>query len=592
MRKPRMIADERGIALVVVLLVVLAVAAIVGGAALLGSGAVLISRNDARQSVLETAAEAGLEEGRSRINGDKSLYPDSGFRAIETGAAVTDVGGAVIPNVSRWLYVGPSGVTTGQYGVFGSIVAVTQDVQGDRIVRRNDVSQESFAKYAYFTVVEGNVYFANGDQIFGPVHSDDDIRIHQSGATFFGPVSTARTIIGRANGVYRQGYKERASFIPMPTTAALTKLQAQAQIGGTAITGTTLGNQGQASTRIEFVAVDLDGDNDSTDADEGFMKVYQSTDVAWVVADTVQWKATGVTNSPNCGHLDGGAFKTFESHSATGSDAKSEAPGDTTKPRACFLGGDDHLNPSGFRSTDARGRWLPWVGTVDPRLALLPEVGVLEAQYLWPINRALNPNFKGVIFVNGKVAVSGKLRGRVTLAATDNIVIADDITYVTNPGAVNCADILGLFSGNQIVVADNLINDPIPWFPGKLPTHWDADSWDETIEGFVLALDRFTAQNYDQGSTDAEPCGVKDAGRGCLFLTGGVIQTYRGVVGFIPPGSASGTGYIKRYAYDRCGATDPPPYFPTTGHFVPGRSYEVDPTGFNISEYWKLLTPR
>jgi hypothetical protein len=597
MQTSRVFGNERGIALVVVLLVVLAVAAIVGGAALLGSGAALISRHDARQSVLETAADAGLEEARSRINGaravgDTTVFPDSGFNALETAATVYDAGGAPIPNVTRWLYAGPSGVTTGQYGVFGSIVAVTQDAQGDRIIRRNDVFQESFSRYAYFTTVEGNIQFANGDQIFGPVHSDDDLHIAPTGATFHGPVSTAKTIQGRAYGVYKQGFKEHAPFIAMPTTADLSKLKTQAQIGGTAITSTTFGNPGQATTRIEFVAVDLDGDNDSTDADEGFMKVYQVASPGnawWVVADTFQWSGTGpnsgVRNSPNCGHVDAGVFQTFERHTATtGADAKSVAPGDTTKLRACFLGGAASLNnPAGFVASDARGGWLPWTGAVDPRLTAL--LGV-EASYLWPINRALNPNFKGVIYVDGKVAVSGRLRGRLTVAATDNIVIADDITYVTNPGTVNCADILGLFSGKAVVMADNLINDPIPWLTNKPATHWDPDSWDESIDGFVLALDMFTTQNYNEGSKNAEPCGGKNAGRGCLFLTGGVIQTNRGPVGF-----TSGEGYVKRYAYDRCGATDPPPYFPTTGHFVPGHSYEVDPTGFDITAYWKLLTP-
>ncbi|HMA40375.1 MAG TPA: hypothetical protein VKP10_09875 [Gemmatimonadales bacterium] len=596
MQTSRVFGNERGIALVVVLLVVLAVAAIVGGAALLGSGAALISRHDARQNVLETAADAGLEEARSRINGaratgDTTLYPASGFNAIETGATVVDAVGTPIPNVRRWLYVGPSGVTTGQYGVFGSIVAVTRDAQGDQIIRRNEILQESFSKYAYFTTVEGNIRFGNGDQIFGPVHSDDALQIDQTGATFHGPVSTAKTVQGKAYGVYQQGLREHAPYIAMPTTADLAKLKTQAQIGGTAITSTTFGNQGQATTRIEFVAVDLDGDHDSTDADEGFMKVYQVASPGnawWVVADTFQWSGTGpnngVRNSPNCGHVDAGVFKTFERHTATtGADAKSVAPGDTTKPRACFLGGADSLN-NGFTPGDARGSWLPWTGTVDPRLTVVKGV---EASYLWPINRALNPNFKGVIYVDGKVAVSGKLRGRVTVAATDNIVIADDIDYVTNPGTVNCADILGLFSGKAIVVADNLINDPIPWLKDKAPTHWD-DTWDEFIDGFVLALDVFTVQNYDQGSGTAEPCGSgKVGGRGCLAVTGGVIQTNRGAVGKWP----TGEGYVKRYTYDRCGATDPPPYFPTTGHFVPGHTYEVDPTGFDINAYWKLLTP-
>lgn len=602
MPTPRGIDNERGIALVVVLLVVLAVAAIVGGAALLGSGTALISRRDARQSVLETAADAGLEEARSRINGarvtgDTTVYPDSGFRALESGATVFDASGTAIPNVSRWLYVGPSGVTTGQYGVFGTIVAVTRDVQGDQIVRRSDILQESFSRYAYFTTVEGSILFANGDQIFGPVYSDDDLHIAPTGATFHGPVSTAKSIQGRAFGVYKQGFTEHAPYIAMPSTADLTKLQGQAQIGGTAITGTTFGNAGQATTRIEFVALDLNGDGDSTDADEGFMKVYQVNDPTnawWVVADTFQWAGSGsnngVRNSLNCGHLydstgttHAGQFVTFANHHAAGSgpDSKTNAPGHGAV--RCFLGGADSLkSPVGFQQVDSLGAWLPWSGSIDPRLtALLPA----EAPYLWPINRTLNPNFKGVIYVNGKVAVSGLLRGRVTVAASDDIVIADDITYVTNPGAVNCADILGLFSGKDIVVADNLLNDPIPWLSGQNATHWD-DTWDESIDGFVLALGVFTVQNYDQGSKSAEPCGGKKGGRGCLAVTGGIIQTTRGAVGL-----TSGEGYIKRYAYDQCGATNPPPYFPTTGHFVAGHSYEVDPTGFNINDYWKLLTP-
>ena len=102
----------------------------------------------------------------------------------------------------------------------------------------------------------------------------------------------------------------------------------------------------------------------------------------------------------------------------------------------------------------------------------------------------------------------------------------------------------------------------------------------------MLALDIFTVQNYDEGSTDAEPCGTSTNGRGCLFLTGGIIQKQRGAVGL-----TSGEGYIKRYAYDACGLESPPPYFPTTGRFARGHYFEVEPTGFNIDSYWSLLIP-
>jgi hypothetical protein len=599
MRTHRVIDNERGIALVVVLLVVMAVAAIIAGAAMLGSNTSLINKHKARLSVLETVADAGLEEARSRINGDKTQYPDSGYSVIEAGATVYASDGSVIPNVKRWLYVGPSGVTTGQYGVFGSVVAVAQDPQGNRVVRRGEVFQESFSKYAYYTTVEGLIYFASGDQIFGPVHSNDVINIASSGATFYGPVTTAKTISGKSFGTFKQGYQERVPVIPMPTTADLAKLKNQALIGNTAIAGSNNGNAGQARTRIEFVALDLNADGDSTDDDEGFMKVYQSNIEWWVVADTVGWSGTGATkgvrDSPNCGHVYTGSganhaalgFVTFANHPvawSSGNDSKSNAPNNGGATRRCYLGGSDSLNtPKGFMPVDTRGSWMAWPGAVDPRVTA--RAGV-QAPYLWPITRVLNPNFKGVIYVEGKVAVSGKLRGRITLAATGNIVIADDVTYVTNPGAGNCRDILGLFSGEDIVVADNLLNNPVPYIESSsTPVHWD-ESWDEFIHGFVLALDNFTVQNYFLGSTTAEPCGAKSAGRGCLFVTGGIIQRQRGAVGLI-----NGSGYIKRYSYDQCGLSNPPPYFPTTGHFARGHYFEVEPTGFDVATYWSLLTP-
>ncbi len=568
MRGQRMIDNERGIALVVVLLVVVAVAAMLAGSALLSSSTSLIARHEARLGVLETAADAGLEEGRSLINGTPALYPNSSFVSLESGVTVYAADGTPIPNVRRWLYAGPSGVTTGQYGVFGSIVSVTQDLQGDRVVRRSEVNQESFSKYAYFTTAENNIQFANGDLILGPVFSDDYINIASSGATFNGPVATAKKVNGKAFGVYKQGVKEGVAFIPMPTTAALFKLQGQAVVGGTSIVSPTLGTEadGQATTRIEFVAIDLNGDNDSTDDGDGFMKVYQLTnpaDIWWVVGDakTAQQgkgDSTNVLTSPNCGIFTG------------------------AKKTRCYLGGSDSLTlTKSFTPVDAHGHWLQWIGPVDPRLAGRP-----DANYLWPINRATNPNFRGVVYVNGRVAVSGKLRGRVTLAASSNIIIADDLRYETNPGAANCADILGLFSGGDIVVADNLVNDPAP----GVATVPSTRSWDETsdtwLDGFVLALGSFKAENYNKGSRNAGLCGAASSGRGCLFVSGGVIQTSRGAVGL-----TSGEGYVKRYSYDQCGANNPPPYFPTTGHFARGHYYEVDPTGFDVNSYWSLLVP-
>lgn len=574
--------SERGVALVVVLLMTLVVAVLMSVAALISTNASLITRYSERLSLLEAAADAGLEEARARINGDPVLYPDTAFAVLELDAAVTDVAGATIPNVRRSTYVGPTGITSGQYGVFGSVVVVVDDAFGNRTVRRGEVIQESFAKYAYFTDVEPpNISFGGGDQIFGPVHTNDFLKIYPSGATFHGPVGTAKTVQGAAYGTFGQGYTERAPYIAMPQTAELTKLRLQAQAGNTAFVGNTLGAYGAATTRIEFVALDLDGDGRVTGDTEGFIRVYQAADAAWVTGDVpADFAVRGLQNSRNCGHYHAdGSFVAAADHPASGPDDWRASVSNAT--RRCYLGGSDPLL-GGFLPNDGVGQWLPWSGAVSPLLAGRP-----DAQYLMPISRALNPAFKGVIFVDGNVAISGVLRGQVTVAATGNIVIADDLTYATNPGAGQCRDMLGMFSGTDIIVADNTLNSPLlPW-SGANYFSYD-DTRDEFVHGVVLALNIFTVENYWAGSNRHEPCEARLWGRGCLYLTGGIIQRTRGAVGTIR--NPGGTGYLKRYSYDACAASNPPPYFPTTGHFARGRYYEVDPTGFDVAQYFALLT--
>lgn len=575
--------DERGIALVVVILVAVAVAAITVGATMLSTNAGSINRYNERLSILEAAAEAGVEEGRSTINGDNTFYPSDGYNTMENGVAVTDAGGAAILNIRRYTYVGPTGVTTGQYGVFGSIISVAEDDYGNRVVRRGEISQESFAKYAYFTTVEGNIWFANGDQIWGPVHSNDRIRIHSSGAEFHSTVESAEDVYQNDYGTFHQGFTEWGATIPMPSTADLTDLQVQAANGNTDFTGNTGGGHGEATTRIEFVALDLNGDNDSTDADEGFFRVYQHLgDADWVTGDTRY--GSDVDDEDHCGDYHAGVFVSSRDHPAGGHDAVSSVQDQPT--RRCLLGGSDSLWAGVFNpGPDPQGGvYLQW--PAPPAPAVVAAVGAVEAAYLFPLSRAYNPGFRGVIFVEGKVAISGTLRGKVTLAATDDIVIADDIVYATDPGAGLCADNLGIFSGDDVVIADNPINAPwrIQGTSGAYRTFDDTQS--EFIHGVILALDLFTVENYNTGSNSAQPCAPGTNGRGCIFLTGGIIQRQRGAVGL-----TSGEGYAKRYSYDACVLQDPPPYFPTTGYFQRGRLFEIDPTNFDVAAYYNMLTP-
>jgi hypothetical protein len=480
--------------------------------------------------------------------------------------------------------------------VFGSIVVEATDSHGNKVVRRQEVRQESFAKYAYFTDIEpSNIAFGSGDQIFGPVHSNDYIKIYASGATFWNHVTTAKTVQGAQYANFPQGYTEHGPAIPMPKTADLNKLKAQAQAGHTYFSGDNNGALGQATTRIDFVAIDLNGDGRIDGDNEGFIRVYRSTDAAWVVADMPQTQscnwwgycstttASDLRSSVNCGHYHSdGTFVVAADHPASGPDSWKAAV--SNSGRRCYLGGSDSLS-NGFVATDTLGGWVAWNG---PTYSL--SVTRDDHSYLIPISRAFNPDFKGVIFVDGNVAISGVLRGKVTVAATGNIVIADDMTYATDPGAGSCNDLLGLFAGNDVVVADNTINAPVQ---GKGTSSWFTydDTKDEFIQGVVLALNQFTVENYQYGADKAEACEGTLTGRGCLYLTGGIIQKTRGPVGTEYTYGAGGTGYIKRYSYDACAATSPPPYFPTTGHFTRGIYYEVDPSNFSVASLFQSLTP-
>jgi len=203
--------------------------------------------------------------------------------------------------------------------------------------------------------------------------------------------------------------------------------------------------------------------------------------------------------------------------------------------------------------------------------------------YLWPINREFNPAWQGVIYVAGKVALSGVVNGRVTVASPNTVVIADDLRSAVDPGsaaAADCTVIAGIFAGDDILVAYNTLNAP-QQINGVNPYRTYDETTQEDIHAVLLALDIFGAESYDIGPSSGEACGAVNNGRGCLNLNGGVIQNTRGAVGLV-----DGHGYVKRYSYNACAATDPPPYFPTTGRFVRNRIYELDPKGFTVAGWF------
>jgi cytoskeletal protein CcmA (bactofilin family)/Tfp pilus assembly protein PilV len=149
----------------------------------------------------------------------------------------------------------------------------------------------------------------------------------------------------------------------------------------------------------------------------------------------------------------------------------------------------------------------------------------------------------GLIYVDGNVRVSGVVKGQLSVAATGNIWIVNDIVYASSDAngkpPANSTDLLGLISNKNVIVANTTPNRS-----------------DVIINAAILTLNSsFTVQDYDSG-----------APRGKLTVYGSISQKVRGPVGTISWWGGT-TGYKKDYHYDERFVNTPPPYFPVTGQY-------------------------
>jgi len=641
---------RRGSAIILTLVLTLSLAAVATSAIYLGGNAQILATTYDHERDLRYAAEAALAMGKSRLNYDPLVVPDTGYTTVWSNQPVTAADGTPIPGITTDMYIGPTSSNTGQFGRFVSVVAVAHDAVGSTVVRRLELAQESFAKFAYWSNSESNngqtIYFGGNDQLWGPVWSNDVIHMYSSGARFHSDVGTAQYIENPQYGTFDKGYTEHQPPITLPNNTNLANLPGYAAAGNMSFTAPNgIVASSSALMRIEFVPVDLNADGQTSDANEGFFRVYTSTNgPAWLRGD---WS----NRNDNCGaaytfwvggppmfvplsehtkawfsrallaaYTNGVTAynSTFRSSHTASSVTSALTTTVLSQPSArCYPGGDPNLRAVNMRGTTAYnnavtlsatdaiaaakqlagmdstftptgplGSWSAYPGAVDPSVTA---TGREDVAYLYPIYRGLNPGTKGVIYVNGTTALSGTLRGRITLYATGNVALIDDLRYVTDPSLNLCADILGVIAGQNIMVADNSIQGPQD--PGSGERTFD-DSKDVFLQGVLMALNTsFGAENYASGPTNALGCEGQVNGRGCLYLTGGIIQEARGAVGtFVWGGGA--TGYTKRYSYDRCALYNPPPYFPTTGRYTDNRYYEIDPVNFNVTALYRSLTPR
>jgi len=662
---------RRGIALVFVLVFVIAMAALAMSSIFMASNANLLAKSYDRERDLKFAAEAALSIGKSRVNSDPTILTMRSVGQVDTAIlmnqTLTGANGQALTGIKVNVYVGPTGSTSGQFGRFSSIVAEARDQRGNGFIRRLELTQESFAKFAYWSNSESNgsstIFFNNNDELWGPVWSNDTISIGTGHAIFHDEVGTAAFISGRSYGTYSKGYKEYQKPIPLPSTATLATLGTIAASSGWDLAATRASSQNEASVadRIEFVAMDLNNSGDSTDLNEGTFRYFRGNSDTklrgdWPTAHNPAQMAdltmcgdyhyvrtgTGVPTLqffPGSVHsqnwfraLDSAGYKD-RPLGLTWQQARDSAIKDMSvsvrtmmsQPGAqCYLAGDPHLvatertsaftdpktgsaytsatyqkggTDTTFTPTGVNGAWQSWTATPDSVIRRVrgfangsaPNGPFQDAKYLFPIDRLFNANAKGVIRVNGNVGVSGTLNGRITLYAKGSIVLLDDLRYANDPVTGVCRDILGLIADKDIVIADNALNTPQTLDGGSSSDIDRAvdDTKDVYIHGVMMALGTsFRVENYNSGPTNVNDCDISSNGRGCIYLSGGLIQQSRGAVG-----TSSGSGFAKRYSYDHCAVVNPPPYFPTTGRFQDNRYLELDPAGFNHTQYFKSITP-
>ncbi len=650
-------AGRRGIAIIITLILTIALGALALSAVYLASATKLGSGLSNRAGDLQYAADAALQMAKSYINADPDAMPATGYREITfNGGVLRDAQGGIIPNITVRVWAGPTGSTSGQFGAFGSVIAQATDNTGGKVVRRLELAQENFARFAYWSNRENNagspIWFGNGDVIFGPTWSNDTVRIMAKGALPFSAqfrddFGTARIIVQPAEADFWKGYTQNGKPITLPAPTALTNLAAYATSGGLNFTAPNAGNETQVRMRLEFVNIDIDNDGSDTDPQDGFVRAYVlNTGVAssWLRGDQDADVNTMTQRRALCGEwltVNGvERFFNINAHEGTASsrsrtwltgqngtdfsttnlntlqfktgttlltDAEVQAimtrSGTIANNRSqCFMPGAPELNDNTgsatgvkggtsttFRATgDGYGAWQTYGGTIDARVTARRP---LEAAYLFPLHRSVNPGARGVIHVTGTTGVSGLLVGRVTLRTTGSVVILDDIRYGTNPATTGrCVDVLGLLSETNVVVADNMMNDQVDSFRGSTASSNRRlldDSKDLTLHAVIMSMNTsFRVENFNAGATTGNPCNGRDWGRGCLMLLGGLIQEARGAVG-----TSGGTGYIKQYTYDRCANLRPPPYFPTTGRYLDNRYMELDPVNFDIATLMTRLTP-
>ncbi len=549
---------EEGVVLVTVLLLTMIMLIIVAGTMAYAVGSQPVSRRDQDWNAALAAAEAGLDDYLFRLNENDQYYlysatvnPPDGNLAFKNWVSVPDSGSASVTctasansNIPCFRY----GVDTSNLVSQGAII-ITATGRSRNVTRtiQATLRRHAFIDYLYFTDYETK----------DPASYDttvDDYTPTEAQTYCAKRYYEGRDIAGRVD-----------------------------------FAGDTDGN---SCTEISFASADtINGPLHSNDAIRicGSPTFNGNVTTSWNPASGNKWVASG------CGS---GATPTFSrpgdpkyadplTMPPSNVSIKSDADGALGGVGCLYTGPTAvTLNSTGTMTVVSPGSLSTNTNCVGTNVAL-PSNGVIYVQNV--PSSSTDPNYTAACRTssqlgwasgaptvnhplgypqrydittygckNGDVFLKGVLKGRLTIAADNNIDIIADVTY---QGGTGGNDLLGLVANNYVEIyhpVGDCGSGSSPCDNGaKVSNYYNLDDVagglttsfnNPTVQAALLSVQHsFRVQNYKYG---------EDNPLGAITINGAIAQKYRGIVGTV-----NTSGYGKNYNYDNRLKYQSPPHF-------------------------------
>jgi hypothetical protein len=612
----RLHADERGIALPVVLGLGLVMLLLVSASLTTVTGGVQKTKTDEDAAGARSAAYAGVEEYQSRLANDSTYYkfgnPNAGFSASSKTLLSLPTGANVNPafNISAsqsWATIPDSNgasyryeVDISDYSSKGTIRLRSTGRVGTAVSTLvADLKQSGFIDFLYFTDYEetdpafnstyrntipqkcdkhlwespsrpsdcsSRIQFGKFDSLYGPVHSNDTLEL--CGTKFYGTLTTSNPTASydTADCSGTTGPKFYQPKDPTDSTAPDVANPAGKVVYEKPLDIPPTNSQMQTETYTDKPA-DVPnpgclytGPTSITFTDDGNMKVVSP----WTRATETNTAGTTGTTPAKCGsiaalHSTAGAvipvldLNLIFVQSVSGDSTNVNYWASTVTPAAPPVSYGTST-ASGFSClTTASGSNTGWkFGTVQYPLA---------NETLPPTSTTDTPAYSCRA---GDLYVSGKVSGRTTLAAYNYIYITGDLKYVDPAN-----DILGLVGQNAVWVWNPIVSTSVKSGSKTTITYsYGLSGLNRTVDAAILSVAHtFFVQNYSSAvpSAPTNSTNVTTAlvSRGTLTVLGAIAQKYRGTVATSDSSGNVATGYAKSYQYDERFRYTAPPKFLT-----------------------------